>query len=139
MTQEPDLFGKDGAIDEQIRRYAVDPPELECPAGIAARVLGKVKRRRFALRAGYAAAAALVLTAIGVSSYRLLESHQPGGQLAKENTDVHQPSFDFPDPSLTELDREYLAAPPPVMPLSLIFDDQIAMFHCLETLEEDSP
>lgn len=133
MTQDPDSLVEDGAIDEQIRRLTADSPDREFPTGIAERVLAKVKRRRLALRAGYAAAAALLLATIGLSSFQLRESDRPGVPLAGGTGDA----VDFEDLRLLGLDPEYLATPPPVISLSLISEDQFAMFRCLENLEED--
>ncbi len=133
MTREPESSAEDRAIDEQIRRLAADSPDIECPTGIADSVLAKVKRRRLAWRARYAAAAALLLATIGLSSFQLRESDRPGVHLAGGTGDV----VDFEDLRFLGLDPEYLATPPPVISLNLISEDQFAMFHCLENLEED--
>lgn len=137
MTEEPDPLAEGGPVDEQIRRLAPDPRAIGCPAGIGVRVLGKVRRRRRALRAGYAAAAVVALAMIGLSARGVLESNRPGSQLASETKGIQQPSVDREDAGPAELDSGYLAVPPPVFSLNLISEDQIAMLNCLEALEEE--
>ena len=139
MTREPDLFGEDDAIDERIRQLATDPRDIEYPSSVAARVLAKTRRRRLALRAGYTMAAALSLIAVGAHLFRLFETNQPDRQVADNGPGGRHEQVVLDDLAIVELDPEYLSSPPPVISLNLISDDQIAMFHCLDALEEELP
>ncbi len=141
MTREPDLFAENDAIDEELRRFVTALPEPQCPHGISRWVVARVRRRRRVLRTGYAATAVFLLVDIFVFSFNLFDanrSHESASRLASNTDHVRQHSVDPRAPGLAGLDREYLAAPPPVVSLNLVSEDQLALLNYLESLDGDN-
>lgn len=138
MSQEPDRFAEDGAVDERIRRLATDLPCREHASEIASRVLGKVRRRQRYRRAGYAAAVIAVLITVGLASPRFFDHTHVGSQLASETTGVEQTPGDQRVPGPVDFEPGFLTAPPPVMSLGVIAEDQFVTLNCLEALAEEA-
>jgi len=141
VTPEPDLFAENDALDEELRQLLTGLPEPQCPHGTSGSVVARVRRRRRVLRTGYAATAVFLPVAIVLFSFDLFDanrSHESASRLASNTDHERQPSVDPRTPGLAGLDREYLAAPPPVVSLNLVSEDQLVLLNYLESLDGDN-
>ena len=138
QSEERDQGGDSRFVDQRIAKLVSDMSSGTNPQAVEARVLDKVRRRRRNLRAGYVLTAVIALAVLGLSSWARLGSEPSGNQLAQETNGMLQYTNALDELGLAEIESGFLAAPPPVVMLGVISNDQIAMLNCLESLAEES-
>lgn len=121
--------GDDNTVDEQIRGLFAKSIVPGTPTDINTRVFAKIQQRRWLTRVTCAALVLLLASVVTTISSKLKQQNRSQSSL----TQFNQAS------GLEGLATDFLAAPPPVVLLEHLAQDQSVLLHHLKTLEGDLP